>query len=180
MWNILEENYYTHSTLWIFSKSSCNYVLVSRALINFITEVIPQTAMLRNSSEDRSSTEAEYVMQLLEASLVHRGFQTLSTLCSYSKLAQFTGVSNPEYVMQLLDPEYVMQLLEASTVHRGFQTLSTSCSYSKLAQFTGMKLLTIIAATWDDRDKEVLSRFTIPAQKLHQHLMSQKKLFWKK
>ena len=92
--------------------------------------------MLRNSSEDRSSTEAEYVMQLLEASLVHRGFQTLSTLCSYSKLAQFTGVSNPEYVMQLLDPEYVMQLLEASTVHRGFQTLSTSCSYSKLAQFT--------------------------------------------
>ena len=136
MWNILEENYYTHSTLWIFSKSSCNYVLVSRALINFITEVIPQTAMLRNSSEDRSSTEAEYVMQLLEASLVHRGFQTLSTLCSYSKLAQFTGVSNPEYVMQLLDPEYVMQLLEASTVHRGFQTLSTSCSYSKLAQFT--------------------------------------------
>ena len=104
MWNILEENYYTHSTLWIFLKSSCNYVLVSRALINFITEVIPQTAMLRNSSEDRSSTEAEYVMQLLEASSVHRGFQTLSTSCSYltlstlcscSKLAQFTGGFKP-------------------------------------------------------------------------------------
>ena len=60
-----------------------------------ITEVIPQTAMLRNSSEDRSSTEAEYVMQLLEASSVHRGFQTLSTLCSYSKLTQFTGGFKP-------------------------------------------------------------------------------------
>ena len=32
------------------------------------------------------------------------------------------------------------------------QTMSTLRSYSKLAQFTGMKLLAIIAVTWDNRD----------------------------
>ena len=32
------------------------------------------------------------------------------------------------------------------------QTMSTLCSYSKLAQFTRMKLLAIIAVTWDNRD----------------------------
>ena len=64
--NTLEENYKTNSTFWIFSKSSCSNILVSRALINFISEVILQTEMLRLCSEDPLSTDREYDMQLLE------------------------------------------------------------------------------------------------------------------
>ena len=41
-------------------------------MINFISEVISQTEMLRNCSEDPLSTDREYVMELLEASSVCR------------------------------------------------------------------------------------------------------------
>ena len=44
---------------------------MSRALVNFISEVIPQTEMLHMCSEDPLSTDREYNMQLLETSLVH-------------------------------------------------------------------------------------------------------------
>ena len=68
--NTLEENFKTHWTSQVFSKSSCNDVLVSRALINFISDVIPQTEMLHMWSEDPLSTDREYNMQLLETSSV--------------------------------------------------------------------------------------------------------------
>ena len=40
--------------------------------MNFISEATPQTEMLCNCSDDPLSTDHEYVMKLLEASLVHR------------------------------------------------------------------------------------------------------------
>ena len=40
--------------------------------MNFISEAAPQTEMLRNCSEGPLSTDHEYVIQLLEASSVHR------------------------------------------------------------------------------------------------------------
>ena len=40
--------------------------------MNFISEVTPQTEILRNCSEDPFSTDHEYVIQLLEASSVYR------------------------------------------------------------------------------------------------------------
>ena len=55
------------------------------------------------------------------------------------------------------------------------------CSCSKQIQFAWIKLLAIVPVTWDDRDvilrkknsKDYLIS-TIPAQKLHQHLVIQK------
>ena len=40
--------------------------------MNFISEATPQTEILRNCSEDPLLTDHEYVIQLLEASSVHR------------------------------------------------------------------------------------------------------------
>ena len=51
-------------------KSRCEDVLASRELINIISDVISQTEMLLNRTEDALSTDREYVMQLLEASSV--------------------------------------------------------------------------------------------------------------
>ena len=49
------------------------------------------------------------------------------------------------------------------------QTVRTLCSYSKLDKFAGMKLLTIIAVTWDDRELTLRRKnsliSTIPEQK---------------
>ena len=53
----------THSTFQIFSKSSCSGVLVSRALMNFISIATPQTEILRNCSENPESTDHGYVIQ---------------------------------------------------------------------------------------------------------------------
>ena len=44
--------------------------MVSRALINFISEVIPKSEMLPMCSEDPLSTDREYNMQLLVTSSV--------------------------------------------------------------------------------------------------------------
>ena len=41
--------------------------------MNVISEATPQTEMLCNCPDDLLSTDHEYVMQLLEASSVHRG-----------------------------------------------------------------------------------------------------------
>ena len=70
-WRTLWKKTARHIRYWIFSKSICNHVLVSRALVNFISEVIPQTEMLHMCSEDPLSTDREYNMQLLETSSVH-------------------------------------------------------------------------------------------------------------
>ena len=55
----------------MFPKSSCNDVLESSPLINFISEVIPQTEMLHMCSEDPLSTDRKYNMHLLKTSSVH-------------------------------------------------------------------------------------------------------------
>ena len=60
--NILKDNYKTQSTFQILSKSSCNDVLVPRALMSFISEATPQTEMLCNCSDDPLSTDHQYVM----------------------------------------------------------------------------------------------------------------------
>ena len=49
-------------------KSRCEDVLASRELINITCDIISQTEMLRNRTEDALSTNREYVMQLLEGS----------------------------------------------------------------------------------------------------------------
>ena len=51
-------------------KSGCEDVLASRELINITSDVISQTEMLLNRTDDALSTDREYVMQLLEASSV--------------------------------------------------------------------------------------------------------------
>ena len=49
-------------------KSSCEDVLGFRELINMISDVISQTKMLLDRTDDALSTDREYVMQLLEGS----------------------------------------------------------------------------------------------------------------
>ena len=48
-------------------KRKCEDVLASREVINIISDIISQTEMLLNRTEDALSTDREYVMQLLEA-----------------------------------------------------------------------------------------------------------------
>ena len=49
-------------------KSRCEDVLASRELIKITCDIISQTEMLRNRTEDALSTNRDYVMQLLEGS----------------------------------------------------------------------------------------------------------------
>ena len=162
-WNIWEENCEMHSTFWIFSKNSCNDVLASRALFKFTSEVIWQTEMLQDCSEDSLLTDYEYVTQLLEASLVRKNeivdsirgdlwyqsyhvekkeFQRLFDMCySWTKVASTIGVSEKSVLERLtllsfiLFPDFHFHIRSNSPVFRGQLTFSRSVLKSSVLRW---------------------------------------------
>ena len=78
------------STTWIFSKESCNDVSASRALINFISEVISQTELFRDCFYGFLSLTIITKHSILDVGAALD--PSLYISCSYLKLAQFTGM----------------------------------------------------------------------------------------
>ena len=55
-------------------------ILASRELINVISDVISQIDVSLNCTEDALSTDREYVMQMFEASSVHRNIVVITVI----------------------------------------------------------------------------------------------------
>ena len=64
----MEDDYKDAFDVLNIFKSRCEDVLASRELIKITCDIISQTEMLRNRTEDALSTNRDYVMQLLEGS----------------------------------------------------------------------------------------------------------------